>query len=94
MKEPLCTCENSHGQYRCLNCWLPLHDPTRNPTAKELVMQKHPEAQCQWTSRGWRVWAGNIDDGIVELGRTISAHVPESEAWEDAAKKMVAAREK
>lgn len=59
-------------------------------TDEQVVTEKWPEAQCQWTSRGWRVWAGNIDDGIIELGRTSSAHVPESEAWANAAKRLKA----
>lgn len=57
-------------------------------TDEQVVKEKWPEAQCQWTSRGWRVWAGNIDDGIIELGRTTSAHVPEAAAWADAARRI------
>jgi hypothetical protein len=57
------------------------------PNEEARVKQRYPDAQCQWTSRGWRV-LGHIDGSLAELGRTSSAHVPELEAWADASRKM------
>ena len=55
-------------------------------TDEQVVKERWPEAQCQWTIRGWRVWVGNIDDGIIELGRTSSAYV--ADAWAEAARRI------
>ncbi len=59
-------------------------------TSKEKVLARYPKAQCLWTSRGWRVLALFVGKPI-EIGRTSSGHVPEEEAWDDAASRLEAA---
>jgi hypothetical protein len=56
--------------------------------AREKVLAEYPDAQTVWTSRGWRVFASIPHIGTEEIGRTNSAHVPEIEAWEDAARRL------
>lgn len=54
-------------------------------SAEEIVKAKWPDAQAIWTSRGWRVISEQAD-GLI--GRTDSGHVPEQDAWQDAARRI------
>ena len=58
---------------------------------EERVKAKWPKHDVRpiWTSRGWRIIAvPPLGGECIELGRTSSGHVPESEAWADAASRL------
>lgn len=57
-------------------------------TAEERVKAVYDDAQACWTSRGWRIMANIPGLGVEVIGRTDSGHVPESEAWQDAADRL------
>jgi hypothetical protein len=59
-------------------------------TAEERVKLVYPEAECYWTSRGWRIMVPGEESVI---GRTDSGHVPASDAWADALRRIEAAKE-
>ena len=54
------------------------------------VKAKFSDAEAVWTSRGWRIISSYAfrHGWSLELGRTDSAHVPEGEAWADAASRL------
>jgi hypothetical protein len=60
-------------------------------SSEEKVKAEYPDSQICWTSRGWRIFAGHYPSpggAVKEIGRTNSAHVPPTEAWDDAAKRL------
>lgn len=61
--------------------------PVAQLSDEEVVKQVFPNAECAWTSRGWRVLM-LLEGDVVELGRSSSGHAPESEAWADARSKI------
>lgn len=56
-------------------------------TAKERVLAVWPDATATWTSRGWRIITSKPCAGNV-IGATTSGHVPEDNAWQDAASRL------
>lgn len=57
-------------------------------SAEEIVRAQWPNCAMIWTSRGWRLVTDASDDGLgcEVLKLTSSAYVPESEAWDAAAR--------
>ena len=55
---------------------------------EQTVKAVYPDAQACWTSRGWRIMADIPGLGMEIICSTDSGHVPESEAWQDAADRL------